>query len=72
MKQVYRSAKLILMPSMWEEAWGRVATEAQFSGIPVIASNRGGLPESVGPGGVLLDPDGPLEPWVAGGAQTLG
>ncbi len=64
MKEVYRRARLILMPSVWEEAWGRVATEAQFSGIPIIASNRGGLPESVGPGGVLIDPDGPLEPWV--------
>ena len=64
MKKVYRSAKIILMPSRWEEAWGRVATEAQFSGIPVIASDRGGLPESVGPGGILLDPDGPLEPWI--------
>lgn len=64
MKKVYRSAKIVLVPSKWEEAWGRVATEAQFSGIPVIASNRGGLPESVGPGGILLDPDGPLEPWI--------
>jgi len=66
MKEVYRKAKILLAPSRWQEAWGRVATEAQFSAIPVLASNRGGLPESVGPGGVLLDPDGPIEHWVAG------
>jgi glycosyltransferase involved in cell wall biosynthesis len=64
MKDIYRRAKVLLAPSRWEEAWGRVATEAQFSGIPVLASNRGGLPESVGPGGIQLDPDGPIEDWV--------
>lgn len=64
MKSIYSKAKIVLAPSVWEEAWGRVATEAQFSGIPVVASNIGGLPEAVGPGGVLLDPKGPLEPWV--------
>ena len=64
MKAIYRRAKIVLVPSKWEEAWGRVVTEAQYSGIPIVASNRGGLPESVGPGGVLLDPDGPVDAWV--------
>jgi glycosyltransferase involved in cell wall biosynthesis len=64
MKDVYRRAKLVLVPSLLEEAWGRVASEAHFNGVPVIASNRGGLVEAVGPGGVLLDPDGPIEAWV--------
>ncbi len=64
MKSVYREAKVLLAPSRWQEAWGRVASEAQFSGIPVVASDRGGLPEAVGAGGVLLDPDGPVEAWV--------
>ena len=64
MKSVYGKAKLILAPSLCEEAWGRVATEAHFSGIPVVASNKGGLPEAVGPGGVLIDPDGPIESWT--------
>ena len=47
-----------------EEAYGRVVTEAQINGIPVIASTRGGLPEAVGPGGILIDPDGPIDDWV--------
>ena len=65
MKKIYGKSKILLVPSIWEEAYGRVATEAQLSGIPVIASARGGLPEAVGPGGLLIDPDGPVEAWVA-------
>jgi glycosyltransferase involved in cell wall biosynthesis len=64
MREVYRHARLVLAPSIWEEAWGRIVTEAQVSGIPVLASDRGGLPESVGPGGVLVDPAAPPERWV--------
>lgn len=61
-RNIYREASILLAPSQWEEAWGRIATEAQISGIPVLASNRGGLPESVGPGGVLL-PHDDIEAW---------
>lgn len=64
MKDVYRHAKLVLVPSQLEEAWGRVATEAHFSGIPVIASNTGGLPEAVGHGGILLEPTD-VRAWTA-------
>lgn len=64
MRKLYRKARLVIMPSRWEEAWGRVATEAHVSGIPLLASNRGGLPESVGPGGVLVDPDAGLTAWA--------
>ena len=63
MKTVYGRAKIVLVPSKWKEAWGRVASEAQFSGIPVLASNVGGLPESIGPGGVLVNPDAPIDLW---------
>ncbi|HEU5047121.1 MAG TPA: glycosyltransferase [Rickettsiales bacterium] len=66
MRQVYSKSKILLAPSRWEEAYGRVASEAQCSGIPVVASNRGGLPEAVGQGGIVLDPDGPIEQWVEG------
>ena len=52
------------MPSQLEETWGRVATEAQVSAIPVIASQIGGLPESVGPGGILLPPSASADDWA--------
>lgn len=65
MREVYAKARIVIAPSPKErgEAWGRVVTEAQFSGIPVIASNSGGLPESVGPGGLLVEPSDSLEAW---------
>jgi len=66
MRRLYREARLVLVPSLCDEAWGRVASEAQVSGIPVLASRRGGLPESVGPGGVLVDPQHGVEAWVEG------
>lgn len=65
MRKAYSRARVVLAPSVWEEAWGRVATEPHISGIPVLASNRGGLPESVGPGGILVDSGAPVEAWTA-------
>ncbi|WP_231366517.1 MULTISPECIES: glycosyltransferase [unclassified Thioalkalivibrio] len=62
MRPVYGSARIILAPSQWEEAWGRVISEAQFSGIPVLASDRGGIPEALGNGGLLL-PAADLNAW---------
>jgi len=64
MRGVYGKCKILLAPSVWEEAYGRVATEAQMSGIPVVASARGGLPEAVGPGGILLKHDQPISDWA--------
>ncbi|QIA20522.1 MAG: glycosyltransferase [Mesorhizobium sp.] len=65
MKTVYSRTKILLAPSKWEEAWGRVASEAHCSGIPVVGSRRGGLPEAIGAGGVVLDYDAPLDDWAA-------
>lgn len=62
MRTVYREAKVLIVPSQCEEGWGRVVSEAQVSGIPVIASARGALPEAVGPGGVVL-PHDDVEAW---------
>lgn len=47
---VIREARAVLIPSRWEEAAvPRVALEAYASGVPVIASERGALPEGVVP-----------------------
>ena len=64
MRKVYSRTRILLAPSQWNEAWCRVVTEAQVSGIPVLASDRGGLPESVGPGGRLVSQDAPVDEWV--------
>jgi len=66
MQPVYRQTRILLVPSQWEdETWCRVVTEAQFSGIPAVASKRGGLPEAVGPGGIMLGHDEPAAVWAA-------
>jgi glycosyltransferase involved in cell wall biosynthesis len=62
--EVYRDARLLLMPSAYPEAWGRVASEAQASGIPVIASAAAGLPEAVGDGGLLVDSRDGFDAWL--------
>lgn len=43
----YSAADIVIMPSLHEEGFGRVAAGALFCGTPVIASNRGALPEVV-------------------------
>jgi glycosyltransferase involved in cell wall biosynthesis len=64
MKDVYRDTRILLVPSQWEaETWGRVVSEGQFSGIPAITSDRGGLPEAVGEGGVVIGAREPAAHW---------
>jgi glycosyltransferase involved in cell wall biosynthesis len=44
---IYKRAKLVIVPSQWKEAYGRVAKEAILLNIPVIVSDIGGLKEAV-------------------------
>ena len=65
MREIYRHTRILLVPSQWEaETWGRVVSEAHYSGIPTVASDRGGLPESVGPGGLVLAHNAPAAQWI--------
>lgn len=43
---IYKQTKVFLMPSLWGESFGQVVVEAMLRGIPVMASEVGGLPES--------------------------
>ena len=52
----YRAADLVLLPSRWE-ARALVAQEALLSGVPLVATRVGGIPELVGEAAVLVDPD---------------
>jgi glycosyltransferase involved in cell wall biosynthesis len=64
-KPIYAATRVLLVPSKWsEETWGRVASEAQFSGIPILATDVGGLPEAIGPGGLILPHNAPPETWA--------
>jgi glycosyltransferase involved in cell wall biosynthesis len=64
MRRVYSRTRVLLVPSLWEEAFGRVVVEAQASGIPSVASDRGGICEAVGDAGILLSTDDPISAWA--------
>lgn len=51
----YGQSRAVLMPSLWEESFGRVAAEALSNGVPVLANRRGALPETLGGAGLLFD-----------------
>jgi glycosyltransferase involved in cell wall biosynthesis len=80
MEEAWRNIKVLLVPSLWFEAWGIVLIEAHLRGIPVISSDAGALPEAmlglkyivpVNPikgdrddKGAYIVPEQDIEPWV--------
>ena len=65
---LYSGARALVFPSLYE-GFGLPPLEALACGTPVIASNRGSLPEIVGDGGLLLEPDDVEE--LAGAMEKL-
>ncbi len=43
----YNIADIFCIPSQYEEGYGRVVIEAVACGVPVIGSNKGGIPEAL-------------------------
>lgn len=55
--RIYSAADVLVVPSTWQEGLGRVILEAMTCGVPVIGSNRGGIPEVVNEAtGILIEP----------------
>ena len=57
-RALYEGARLLVMPS-FDEGFGLPVLEAMTLGVPVVAANRGSLPEVLGGAGLLVDPDRP-------------
>ncbi|WP_262177561.1 glycosyltransferase family 4 protein [Haloarcula laminariae] len=70
-RTVYRDAKVVVVPSRWEEPFGRVPAEAMVSGIPCVVSDRGGLPEVVGETGEIVRDIELTEAWTAAIERAL-
>jgi glycosyltransferase involved in cell wall biosynthesis len=66
LQRVRARAAVVLVPSRWDEPAPYVALDALAAGVPVLASDRGGLPELVGEDNVL--PAGDTGAW----ARALG
>lgn len=62
-RPIFQRTRIVLVPSRWEEAFGRVAVEAMLFNVPVIGSRVGGLTDIVEHGGGWHSP---------GTMQTLG
>ena len=57
-QDIYARGHVFAMPSIWAEQFGLVGPEAMMCGLPVVASNIGGIPEWLpdGQGGYLVPP----------------
>ena len=55
-RALYDRALVFVLPSL-AEGFGMPVVEAMKAGVPVIASNRGALPEAGGTAAALVDPD---------------
>jgi spore coat protein SA len=55
--EIYRNAAVFVSPSVWNEPFGNMNLEAMASGLAVITSNRGGIPEAVGDAAILVEPE---------------
>jgi glycosyltransferase involved in cell wall biosynthesis len=60
---VRASAAVVLAPSRWEEPCPYAVLDALATGVPVLVSDRGGLPELVGGGAAL--PAEHVERWAS-------
>jgi glycosyltransferase involved in cell wall biosynthesis len=61
MPDVYADADIYVAPSIptptWEEQYNTTLLEAQASGLPIVTTKTGGIPENVGNAAILVPPN---------------
>jgi len=60
---IYGKTRILVMPSEYE-SWGRTATEAMASGIPVICTPTPGLQENCGKAAIYIKDRNDVKAWV--------
>ncbi len=55
LNKIMSETSVIVIPSVWNEPFGLVAAEAMSSGVALISSNTGGLPEIIRNNGILIN-----------------
>lgn len=55
-EKYYKECDIFFFPALLEEPLGRVVIEAMSYGLPVVASDRGGIKEVINNNGFLVDP----------------
>jgi glycosyltransferase involved in cell wall biosynthesis len=58
-QEFYQQVDLVCMPSLWADTFPGVAYESCANGVPVIATNMGGLPEIIknNVNGIIINPN---------------
>ncbi|MGZ4815938.1 MAG: glycosyltransferase family 4 protein [Terriglobales bacterium] len=76
-KDIYAPTRVLMAPSLWQEAGGRIVGEALVNGIPPLVSDRGALSEYAGGAGYTFHvpeeitparreplPSEVVQPWI--------
>ncbi|MGY5318308.1 glycosyltransferase family 4 protein [Neomicrococcus lactis] len=58
--EFFSNVDFVVVPSVWQEPFGLVATEAMSAKVPLVVSDAGALPEIVGPD----------HPWIASAGDS--
>lgn len=63
MPTLYHQIDVLVLPSLtrpnWKEQFGRVLVEAMCSGVPVIGSDSGAIPDVIGDSGIIIPESAP-------------
>ncbi|QKF94560.1 glycosyl transferase family 1 [Fadolivirus algeromassiliense] len=64
-KEIYKQTKILLVPSLVDETFCRVANEAMLNGIPIITTGAGNIKYLVGETSDLIIPTENNQEWIS-------